>query len=108
MLSLLWTGNGVFVALLDDHTGKDISTTLTAGVYFVLSLTCGPYMALQRNFLAKLKANWWKFLILGITDVQGSYLQNLALKDTTVTSSMVKKFFVLSPLLYRHMHCSVL
>ncbi|XP_065907126.1 solute carrier family 35 member F1-like isoform X2 [Dysidea avara] len=46
-------------------------------------------MALQRNFVAKLKTNWWKFVILGITDVQGSYLQNLALKYTTVTSSMV-------------------
>ncbi|XP_065908911.1 solute carrier family 35 member F2-like [Dysidea avara] len=89
MLSLLWTGTGVFVILLDNHTGRDISTTLAAGVYFVLSVTCGPYMALQRNFVAKVKANWWKFLILGIADVQGVYLQNLSLKDTTVTSSMV-------------------
>ena len=89
MMSLLYTGTGVFVILLDNHTGKDISTTLAAGVYFVLSVTCGPYMALQRNFVAKLKANWWKFLILGIANVQGSYLQNLSLKDTTVTSSMV-------------------
>ncbi|XP_065907708.1 solute carrier family 35 member F2-like isoform X2 [Dysidea avara] len=89
IMSLLWTGTGVFVILLDNHTGKDISTTLAAGVYFVLSVTCGPYMALQKNFVAKLKANWWKFLILGIANVQGSYLQNLSLKDTTVTSSMV-------------------
>ena len=100
ILSSFWTGLGVFVILLDNHTGKDISTTLAAGVYFVLSLTCGPYMALQRNFVAKLKTNWWKFVILGITDVQGSYLQNLALKYTTVTSSMVMKLFLSLPSLY--------
>ena len=91
MLSLFWTGFGVFITLLDNHTGKDISTTLAAGVYFVLSATCGPYMALQRNFVAKLKSNWWKFIILGVADVQGAYLQNLSLKYTTVTSNMVRK-----------------
>ncbi|XP_065907997.1 solute carrier family 35 member F2-like isoform X1 [Dysidea avara] len=89
ILSLFWTGFGVFVTLLDNHTGKDISTTLAAGVYFVLTVTCGPYMALQRNFVAKIKANWWKFIILGVSDVQGVYLQNLSLKYTTVTSNTV-------------------
>ena len=90
ILSLFWTGFGVFVTLLDNHTGKDISTTLAAGVYFVLTVTCGPYMALQRNFVAKIKANWWKFIILGVSDVQGVYLQNLSLKYTTVTSNTVR------------------
>ena len=80
--------------MLDNHTRNEISTTLAAGVYFVLSVTFGPYMALQRNFVTKLKSNWWKFLILGIADVQGAYLQNLSLKDTTVTSSMVMNLFV--------------
>ncbi|XP_065908534.1 solute carrier family 35 member F2-like isoform X2 [Dysidea avara] len=46
-------------------------------------------MALQKNFVTKLKANWWKFVILGIADVQGAYLQILGLKYTTVTSNMV-------------------
>jgi len=94
MLSLLWTGTGVFVILLDNHSKNEISTTLAVGVYFALSVTCGPYMALQRNFFTKLKSNWWKFLILGVADVQGAYLQNLSLKDTTVTSSMVMDFSV--------------
>lgn len=94
-LALLWTGTGVFVTLLDHHTRKDISTTLAAGVYFALSATFGLYMAFQRNFVAKLKTNWWKFLILGAVDVQGVHLQNLALKDTTITSALVKKLFIL-------------
>lgn len=93
VLSLLWTGTGVFITLLDRHTRKDISTTLAAGIYFALSATCGPYMALQRNFVAKLKTNWWKFLILGVADVQGTYLQNLALKDTNITSALVRKLY---------------
>ena len=90
LLALLWTGFGVFATLLDNHTRKDISATLAAGIFFVLAATCGPCMAVQRNFVAKLKANWWKFLILGIADVQGAYLQVLGLKYTTVTSNMVR------------------
>ena len=89
LLALLWTGFGVFAALLDKHTGEDISTTLAAGIYFVLAATCGLYMATQKNFVTKLKANWWKFLILGIADVQGAYLQVLGLKYITVTMNMV-------------------
>ena len=93
LLALLWTGFGVFATLLDNHTEQDISSTLAAGIYFVLAATCGPCMATQRNFVAKLKANWWKFLILGIADVQGAYLQVLGLRYTTVTINMVSTLF---------------
>jgi len=87
---MLLTGYGVFTILLDNHTGHDISITLASGVYFVLSATCGPYMAFQKGFVRKLKSNWWKFLFLGVVDVEGLYLQNLAFKHTTITSNMVR------------------
>ena len=93
LLALLWTGFGVFAELLNNHTGKDISSTLAAGIFFILAATCGPVMAVKRDFVAKLKAYWWKFLILGIAGVQGDYLQILGLKYTTVTSNMVKSSY---------------
>lgn len=89
-LSLLFTGYGVFTILLENHSRHEISITLAAGVYFVLSATCGVYMAFQEDFIEKLRANWWKFLFLGVVDVEGLYLQNVALKFTTITSNIVR------------------
>ena len=89
-LSLLFTGTGVFTILLENHSGHNISITLASGVYFVLSITCGSCMALQKDFVKKLKANWWKFLFLGIVNVEGVYLQNLAYKYTTISSNTVR------------------
>ncbi|XP_065908901.1 uncharacterized protein [Dysidea avara] len=40
VLSLLVTGIGVFTTLLENHTGEDIPSTLTAGVFF-LAITNG-------------------------------------------------------------------
>ena len=37
-----------------------------------------------KDFVKKLKANWWKFLFLGIVDAEGIYLQNMALKYITI------------------------
>ena len=90
-MSLFFTGTEVFTILLRNHSGHSISITLVSGTYFVLSVTCGSCMALQKDFVKKLKANWWKFLFLGIVDAEGIYLQNVALKYTTISSSTVRE-----------------
>ena len=90
ILSLLWTGCGVFTVLLDNHTGHEISVTLASGVYVVLSVTCGPYVAFQKDFTKKLKSNWWKFLFLGLVDVESVYIPNLAYKYTSISSNIVR------------------
>ena len=90
-MSFFFTGTEVFPILLRDHSGHNISITLVSGTYFVLSVTCGSCMALQKDFVKKLKANWWKFLFLGIVDAEGIYLQNMALKYTTISSSTVRE-----------------
>lgn len=89
MSSLMLTGLGVFTTLFDNHTGKDISTTLSAGAYFIFSATAGPYMACQPGFVDKLKQLWWKFLIIGISDFYSTYLQTLAYRYTSVPSNML-------------------
>ena len=63
-----WGGSSYSPILFDDHTGKDISTTLSAGAYFIFSATAGPYVAYQQGFVDKIKQYWWKFVIIGIAD----------------------------------------
>ena len=87
--SLIVTALGVFTDLFDDHTGKAIPTTLTGGVYFILSATAGPYMACQPGFIDKLKQLWWKFVIIGLSDFYNTYLQTLAFKYTSIPSNML-------------------
>lgn len=87
--SLTLTGLGVFATLFDNLTGKDISTTLTAGAYFILSATAGIHMAYQPDFFDKLKQHWWKFMIIGLSDFYSTYLQTLAFSYTSVSSNML-------------------
>ena len=87
ILSLIITGLGVFGTLFGDHTGKDVSTTLSAGAYFILSGTAGPCVAYKEGFVDKLKQHWWKFLIIGLSDFYSTYLRTLALRYTSVSSN---------------------
>ena len=89
MTSMALTGLGVFATLLDDHTHKDISTTLTGGAYFMLSATVGLYVAYKPGFIEKLKQHWWKFVIIGLADFYSTYLQTLSFKYTSVSSNQV-------------------
>ena len=88
-ISAALTGLGVFSTLIDKHTGKDIPSTLTAGAYYILSATVGPYIACKPGFVDKLKQHWWKFIVLGVADVYCTYLQTLGFKYTSVASNQV-------------------
>ncbi|XP_065907504.1 solute carrier family 35 member F2-like isoform X2 [Dysidea avara] len=87
VLSPLVTGIGVFTTLLENHTGEDISSTLTAGVFFLMSAILSPYIACRPDFLKKLRRYWWKCTIVAIGDVCGTYLQTLGFKFTSVASN---------------------
>ena len=89
MTSLTLTGVGVFATLFDNHTGKDISTTLSARAYFIMSATAGPYVAYKPGFADKLKQHWWKFIIIGLSDFYSTYLQMLGFNYTSVASNQV-------------------
>ena len=79
----------MFATLFNKHTGKDISYTLTAGAYYILSATVGPYIACKPDFVDKIKQHWWKFIILGLADVYATNLQILDFKFTSVASNQV-------------------
>ena len=87
LLSLSLTGIGVFVTLFASHTRRDVSTTFSAGIYFILSATAGPCVAYQPGFVDKLKRHWWKFMIIGLADFYSTYLQTLAFNYTSVSST---------------------
>ena len=55
MTSLALTGTGVFATLFDNHTGKDISITLSARAYFILSATADSHVAYKPGFVDNLK-----------------------------------------------------
>ena len=88
-LSLLLTGIGVFATLFASHTKRDVSTTLSAGIYLILTATAGPYVVFQPGFIGKLKQCWWKFLIIGFADFYSIYLQTLAFNYTSISSTQV-------------------
>ena len=87
--SLMMTGLGVFATSFGNHTGKDVSTTLSAGAYFMLSATAGPCLAYKTGFVDKLKLYWWKFFIIASADFYSTYLQTLAFRYTSVSSNLL-------------------
>ena len=78
MTSLALTGTGVFATLFDNPTGKDISTTLSARTYFILSATADSHVAYKPGFVDNLKQHWWKFIIIGLSDFYSTCLRTNA------------------------------
>ena len=103
-LSIIITGMGVFATLFGKHTGKEVSTTMSAGAYFILSATAGPCVAYKAGFVDKLKQHWWKFLIIGLSDFYSTYLRTLAL---SLIHFHVKQFFGHNWIVYIFCHHSV-
>ena len=54
----------------------------------------GVWLAVNKNFPTILKKNWWKYVILGVIDVEGNYLIILAYKYTTLTSIQVSRNYI--------------
>ena len=50
----------------------------------------GPVLAVQKNFLSIIRENWWKYIFLGVIDVEANFLIVLAYKYTTLTSIQVR------------------
>lgn len=108
MLPLLLTGIGVFATLFAKHTEKDISTALSAGVYFILSATAGPYAAYQPGFVNELKRHWWKFMIIGLFDFYSTYLKTLAFQYTSLSSNQVCPSIHTQVHMYMYTHTYIL
>lgn len=52
----------------------------------------------EENLLAILKRRWWKYMILGVIDIEANYLVIKAYQYTTLTSVQVSVHFSTGPL----------
>lgn len=89
-LSLLLCGTGSTSQLLGSWYHLSVPTTQVFIVYVLLAAIFGSALAVRWDFLHVLRNNWWKYIILGILDVEGNYLVVLAYKYTTLTSIQVR------------------
>ena len=89
VLALLLCGTGSTSEALEQFYGISAPTSQLFFMYLLLSLVFGPVVICRKDFLSVLKENWWKYLILGIIDVEANYLVVLAYKYTNMASIQV-------------------
>ena len=82
-------GTGVSSQKLEADFAIAVPTTQLFVNYLLLGLVFGFLLACRKDVLPVLKENWWKYLILGILDVEANYMIVLAYKYTTLTSVQV-------------------
>ena len=88
-LSILLCGTGTTSQLLDAWYHLSVPTTQVFIVYILLAAIFGSALATRKDFLHIVRENWWKYIVLGILDVEGNYLVVLAYKYTNLTSIQV-------------------
>ena len=93
-LSLMLCGTGLTSSLLEIRYSIAVPTTQAFINYILLGTVFGVWLAISKKFLTILKKNWWKYVILGVIDVEGNYMIILAYKYTTLTSIQVSPNYV--------------
>ncbi len=88
-LSLLLCGTGVTAQLLEQDHSLSVPTTQAFVNYTLLGAVFGVSWATTKNFLTIVRQNWWKYLLLGVVDLEANYLVILAYKYTNLTSVQV-------------------
>ena len=90
-LSLLLCGTGVFSQLLEKNYAIQAPTTQSFVNYLLLALVYTTQFACQREqFKETLKTRGWKYLILGLVDVEANFLVVKAYQYTNLTSIQVR------------------
>lgn len=89
-LSVLLCGTGVTSQLLVYRHSIAAPTTQTFLTYVFLGAIYGVAVAVRSDFLNILRHNWWKYIILGVVDVEANYLVVLAYKYTNLTTVQVR------------------
>lgn len=87
-------GTGLTSSLLEVRYSIAVPTSQAFINYILLGMVFGVWLAVKKNFPTILKKNWWKYVILGVIDVEGNYLIILAYKYTTLTSIQVTTYIV--------------
>ena len=90
ILSILLCGTGVTSQALENFYNIAVPTTQLFLSYLILAMIFGPVLAVHKNFLSIIRENWWKYIFLGVIDVEANFLIVLAYKYTTLTSIQVR------------------
>lgn len=89
-LSALLCGTGVSSQLLFTRYKVEVPTTQAFLNYLLLGFLYGVPVAMRKDFCSILRKNWWKYIFLGLVDVEANYLIILAYKYTNLTTIQVK------------------
>ena len=90
-LSALLCGTGVSSQLLFSKHSIEVPTTQAFLNYLLLGFVYGVPMAMKKDFWSILRKNWWKYVFLGLVDVEANYLIILAYKYTNLTTIQVRR-----------------
>jgi solute carrier family 35 protein F1/2 len=88
-LSLLLCGTGVTSQLLVSNHSLSIPTTQVFFTYVFLGAVYGVMVAVRSDFLTIIRQNWWKYIILGVVDLEANFLVVLAYRYTNLTTVQV-------------------
>lgn len=88
-LSVLLCGTGVTSQLLVSRHDIAVPTTQTFISYVLLGGVYGVPVAVRSDFLSVLRRNWWRYILLGVVDMEANFLIVLAYKYTNLTSVQV-------------------
>lgn len=90
-LSVMLCGTGVTSQLLVSKHSVEVPTTQAFVNYVLLALVYGTPVVVRKEFCTTLRRNWWKYIFLGLVDVEANYLFILAYKYTNLTTVQVRK-----------------
>ena len=90
LLSVFLCATGTTSQLLEVKYSISVPTTQAFINYFLLGSVFGVTLAVRSDFLKVLWKNWWKYILLGVIDVEANYMIILAYKYTTLTTIQVK------------------
>ncbi|XP_031574432.1 solute carrier family 35 member F1-like [Actinia tenebrosa] len=99
MLSLCLCGTGIFSQLLEQDHHIKTPTTQSFLNYVLLLILFMSQLVYRGGFLEVLKERGWKYLVLGLIDVEANYLVVKAYQYTNLTSIQVLDCFSLPTVL---------
>ncbi|XP_039600143.1 solute carrier family 35 member F2-like isoform X1 [Polypterus senegalus] len=101
-LSVLICGTGITSQYLANDFSVNTPMLQSFINYTLLFLVYVPLLSFRRedkNLLSILKKKWWKYLLLGIADVEANYMVVKAYQYTTLTSVQLLDCFVIPVLM---------
>ena len=75
--------------MLETKHSITVPTTQSFLNYVFLGAAFGVPLAVRKDFLKVLRQNWWKYILLGVIDVEANYMIVRAYEFTNLTTIQV-------------------